>query len=70
VYGDYDAADWTRVRGTVLATAATIAAEANQIAPDFFRSQGTIAIEVLPSSVWGAGQNRVRATFADFAEEQ
>jgi AAA domain, putative AbiEii toxin, Type IV TA system len=57
------------VRRTILATAEAIAAEANQIAPSFVQDQGTIAIEVLPATIWGAGQNRVRATFAEAGAE-
>ena len=59
-----------RIRHSVLATARAIESEANQIAPDFVKNQGTIGIEVLPVSVWGPGQHRVRATFTESEAEQ
>jgi energy-coupling factor transporter ATP-binding protein EcfA2 len=62
--------DWVRIRHSVLAAARTIESEANLIAPDFVKSQGTIGIEVLPVSVWGPGEHRIRATFTEFGAEQ
>jgi AAA domain, putative AbiEii toxin, Type IV TA system len=54
---------WYRVRHSVLAVAALIADEANRVAPGFLREQGRIGIEVLPVSVWGTEDRRIRATF-------
>lgn len=69
-FSSYDKGDWVRVRHSVLATARTIESEANLIAPEFVKSQGTIGMEVLPVSVWGPGQHRVRTTFTEFGAEQ
>jgi AAA domain, putative AbiEii toxin, Type IV TA system len=56
-------ADWYRVRHSILAIAAVIEEEANRVAPSFLRSQGEIGVEVLPVSVWGPEDHRVRVTF-------
>jgi len=61
VYGA--SSDWYRVRHSILAVAAVIEAEANRIAPGFIREQGRIGIELLPVTVWGLEDNRVRVTF-------
>jgi AAA domain, putative AbiEii toxin, Type IV TA system/AAA domain len=65
----YYQSDWYRVRHSILAAAKIIEAEANTLAPGFVKSQGTIGIEVLPVSVWGAAKHRVRATFTEPGEE-
>ena len=57
------AADWYRVRHSIHATAAVIAEEANRVAPGFLRDQGQIGVEVLPVSVWGPEDRRIRVTF-------
>ena len=57
------AADWYRVRHSIHATAAVIAEEANRVAPSFLRDQGQIGVEVLPVSVWGSEDRRIRVTF-------
>src|SRR5262249_33665126 len=44
--------------------------EANRIAPEFVKNQGRIGIEVLPVSVWGSGTHRIRATFAEDADQK
>ena len=69
-FNSYDKGNWVRVRHSVLATARIIESEANLIAPDFIKSQGKIGIEILPVSVWGPGQHRVRATFTEFGADQ
>jgi hypothetical protein len=56
-------ADWYRVRRSILATAAVIEEEANRVAPSFLRGQGEIGVEVLPVSVWGPEDRRIRVTF-------
>ena len=40
-----------------------IAEEANRVAPSFLRDQGQIGVEVLPVSVWGPEDRRIRVTF-------
>jgi hypothetical protein len=65
LFDRYDESDWYRVRHSVLATAELIAAEANQAAPDFVKSQGTIGIEVLSVAAWSSAGHRVRATFTE-----
>lgn len=64
---DYEAygqaAVWSRVRQTIHATAVVIAQEANRVAPSFLRDQGQIGVEVLPVSVWGPEDRRIRVTF-------
>jgi len=57
------AAVWSRVRQSIHATAAVIAEEANRVAPGFLRDQGQIGVEVLPVSVWGSENRRIRVTF-------
>jgi AAA domain, putative AbiEii toxin, Type IV TA system len=57
------AAVWSRVRQSIHATAAAIAQEANRVAPGFLRHQGQIGVEVLPVSVWGPEDRRIRVTF-------
>lgn len=54
---------WYRVRHSVLAVAALIVDEANRVTPGFLREQGRIGIEVLPVSVWGKEDRRIRVTF-------
>jgi hypothetical protein len=65
--GPFDAygqsTDWFRVRHSILAVAAMLEKEANRIAPGFLRTQGQIGIEILPVSVWGPEDRRVRVTF-------
>jgi AAA domain, putative AbiEii toxin, Type IV TA system len=56
-------ADWYRVRHSILAVAAVIEQEANRVAPSFIQDQGLIGVEVLPMSVWGLEDHRVRVTF-------
>jgi AAA domain, putative AbiEii toxin, Type IV TA system len=53
--------DWCRVRRSVLAAAKVIEDEANRVAPRFL--QGRIGVEVLPVSVWGPEDRRIRVTF-------
>ena len=57
------AAAWSRVRQSIHATAAVIAEEANRVAPSFLRDEGQIGVEVLPVSVWGPEDRRIRVTF-------
>jgi len=57
------AAVWSRVRRSIHATAAVIEEEANRVAPGFLRDQGQIGVEVLPVSVWGPENRRIRVTF-------
>lgn len=57
------AANWYRVRPSIIAAAALIAAEANRVAPGFLRGQGEIGVEVLPVSVWRPEDRRIRVTF-------
>ena len=58
------AARWYRVRQSILATAAVIEEEANRVSPSFLRDQGQIGVEVLPVSVWGSEDRRIRVTFS------
>ena len=55
--------DWYRVRPSILAVAAMIEEEANRAAPSFLQDQGQIGVEILPVSVWGQEDRRIRATF-------
>jgi AAA domain, putative AbiEii toxin, Type IV TA system len=55
--------DWYRVRHSVLAGATVIEQEANRVAPSFLQNQGRIGVEVLPVSVWGPQDRRIRVTF-------
>jgi hypothetical protein len=66
MFDPYDHPDWYRVRHSVLAAARLVEEEANRVAPDFVKTQGTIGIEVLPVAVWGSGKHRVRATITEF----
>jgi AAA domain, putative AbiEii toxin, Type IV TA system/AAA ATPase domain len=70
IFDRYDQNDWYRVRRSVLAAAEVIEAEANRVAPDFVKNQGTIGIDVLPVAVWGSGGHRVRATFTEFGRDK
>ena len=56
-------AGWYRVRRSILAVAAMIEEEANGVAPGFLQDQGQIGVEILPVSVWGQEDRRIRATF-------
>jgi hypothetical protein len=53
IFDAYDQGDWYRVRHSILAAAELIEREANRVAPEFVKNQGSIGIEVLPVSVWG-----------------
>lgn len=55
-------ADWYRVSHGILAIAAMIEEEANRAAPSFLQGQGQIGVEVLPVSVWGPEDRRLRVT--------
>jgi hypothetical protein len=56
-------AGWYRVRRSILAVAAMIEEEANRAAPGFLQGQGQTGVEILPVSVWGQEDRRIRATF-------
>jgi AAA domain, putative AbiEii toxin, Type IV TA system len=56
-------ADWYRVRHSILAIAVMIENEANRAAPSFLQDQGKIGVEILPVSIWGQEDRRIRATF-------
>jgi hypothetical protein len=56
-------AGWYRVRRSILAVASMIEEEANRAAPGFLQDQGQIGVEILPVSVWGQEDRRIRATF-------
>jgi hypothetical protein len=56
-------AGWYRVRPSILAVAVMIEKQANRAAPGFLQDQGRIGIEILPVSVWGQEDRRIRATF-------
>jgi hypothetical protein len=62
-FGSYKTADWYRVRHSILAVARVLAEEANRVAPQFVKDQGTVGIEVVPVAVWSPDRPRVRATF-------